>query len=52
MQITIYLGTNQIGGSCIEVATTRSRILLDLGMPLDFDPQSSDAIAQKEQARQ
>lgn len=34
MQITIYRGTQEIGGSCIEVATASTRILLDLGMPL------------------
>ena len=36
MKITIHRGTNEIGGSCVEIATERSRILIDMGLPLDF----------------
>ncbi len=32
--IVTHRGTHQIGGSCIEIATEKSRILLDFGMPL------------------
>lgn len=42
MNLTIHRGTNQIGGSCIELATESTRILLDIGLPLDFDKQSHD----------
>lgn len=35
MQIIIHRGTHQIGGSCVEVATDRARILLDIGLPLE-----------------
>ena len=31
----IHRGAHQIGGSCIELACAGSRLLLDLGKPLD-----------------
>ncbi len=34
MQLTIHRGSHQIGGSCVELATDGSRIILDLGLPL------------------
>lgn len=34
MQITIYRGTHEIGGTLIELKTQGSRILLDAGYPL------------------
>lgn len=34
MNLTIHRGTNEIGGSCIELQSGYSRILLDFGMPL------------------
>lgn len=34
MKITVFRGTKEIGGSCIEVATASTRIVLDIGMPL------------------
>lgn len=34
-QVCIHRGTQQIGGTCIELACRGSRILLDLGLPLD-----------------
>lgn len=33
-QIIIHRGTDTIGGSCIEINSNGSRIILDLGMPL------------------
>jgi ribonuclease J len=35
MQLIIHRGTHEIGGSCIELATNESAILLDVGLPLD-----------------
>jgi len=35
MEIRIYRGSHQIGGTCIEISSGSSRILLDLGMPLN-----------------
>lgn len=34
MQLIIHRGTQEIGGSCVELKTTNSRILFDFGMPL------------------
>lgn len=34
MNLTIRRGTNEIGGTCIELQSGQSRILLDFGMPL------------------
>ena len=34
MQLIIHRGTQEIGGSCVEVRTVKSRILIDFGMPL------------------
>ena len=34
MNLTIHRGTHEIGGSCIELATESTRILIDIGLPL------------------
>ncbi len=34
MEITIHRGAHEIGGNCIEVTADKTRIILDLGMPL------------------
>ena len=34
MNFKIHRGTQEIGGSCVEVWTEKTRILLDIGMPL------------------
>ena len=34
MKITIHRGTNEIGGSCVELITATTRLVLDLGLPL------------------
>ena len=34
MYLTIHRGTNEIGGTCVELQSGTSRILLDFGMPL------------------
>jgi ribonuclease J len=33
--LTIHRGTNEIGGSCVEIATANKRLLIDIGLPLD-----------------
>ena len=38
MRVRIHRGTKEIGGSCIELEANRARILLDLGLPLDGNP--------------
>jgi len=37
MNLIIYRGTHEIGGSCVELATDKSRILVDFGIPLVTD---------------
>ena len=34
MNLTIHRGTHEIGGSCVELATENTRMLIDLGLPL------------------
>ncbi|HPC43029.1 MAG TPA: MBL fold metallo-hydrolase [Spirochaetota bacterium] len=34
MNLTIHRGTHEIGGSCVELESDGSRIVIDLGMPL------------------
>lgn len=34
MYLTIHRGTHEIGGSCIEITSQESRIIIDIGMPL------------------
>jgi len=54
MNLTIRRGTNEIGGTCIELQSGESRILLDFGMPLvnkhgnsfDFSPYKELSIKQ------
>jgi ribonuclease J len=34
LYLTIHRGTKEIGGSCVELATKNTRILIDIGLPL------------------
>jgi ribonuclease J len=34
MQLIIHRGTKEIGGTCVELRTGKSRIIIDLGIPL------------------
>ena len=34
MKIVIHRGTQEIGGTCVEITTDQTRILIDFGMPL------------------
>ncbi len=34
MQLIIHRGTQEIGGSCVELKTDKTRVLIDFGMPL------------------
>ncbi len=35
MKLIIHRGTHEIGGSCVEVATERTRLVIDAGLPLE-----------------
>jgi ribonuclease J len=37
MNLVIHRGSNQIGGSCVEVESQGGRLLIDLGLPLDAE---------------
>jgi ribonuclease J len=41
MKLKIHRGSHEIGGSCVEIETGNTRILLDFGMPLK-DPSGAD----------
>ncbi len=34
MNFRIHRGTNEIGGSCVEIWTKSTRVVVDFGMPL------------------
>ena len=34
MKLTIHRGSKEIGGSCVELQSGQSRILIDFGLPL------------------
>jgi ribonuclease J len=36
MKLTIHRGAKEIGGSCVEVTAGNTRIILDVGLPLDY----------------
>ena len=42
MTLTIHRGTQEIGGSCVEIRTDKAKILIDLGMPLDYDKHTTE----------
>lgn len=42
LQFIIHRGSQQIGGNCVELATQNSRILIDCGLPLDFEDQPKE----------
>jgi len=37
MNLTIHRGTHEIGGTCVEIESGASRIVVDIGMPLVDD---------------
>ncbi len=53
MHLKIHRGTQEIGGSCVEIWTKTTRIVLDIGMPLlerdgtefDFKKYANDTVA-------
>ena len=42
MTLTIHRGTHEIGGSCVEIRTDKAKILIDLGIPLDYDKHTTE----------
>ena len=54
MNLKIHSGTHEIGGSCVEIWTKNTRILVDFGMPLvdrdgsEFDYKKYDGLSTSE----
>jgi ribonuclease J len=46
MRICIHRGSRQIGGSCVETECTGERLLIDIGLPLDAEYNSSKYLPQ------
>jgi len=46
MKVRIHRGTQQIGGTCIELAAGKDRIALDFGLPLDGDATDTGLVPQ------
>ena len=42
MTLTIHRGTHESGGRCVEIRTDKAKILIDLGMPLDYDKHTTE----------
>ncbi len=42
MTLTIHRGTHEIGGSCVELCTTEAKILIDFGLPLDYEKRTPE----------
>lgn len=50
MKVLIHRGSNEIGGTCIQLSTEQSSILLDLGLPLSKASKEIDVAALKPDA--
>jgi ribonuclease J len=42
MEVIIHKGSQEIGGTCIQVSSGKTTILLDVGLPLSTDSQPVD----------
>ena len=42
MQVTVHKGSHEIGGTCIQLSSGKTTILLDVGLPLSKDSQPVD----------
>ncbi|MBL0226790.1 MAG: MBL fold metallo-hydrolase [Geobacteraceae bacterium] len=50
MNVIIHRGASEIGGTCIQLSTDNTTILLDLGLPLNKDSRHIDVAALKPDA--
>ncbi|MBJ6752708.1 MBL fold metallo-hydrolase [Geomonas anaerohicana] len=50
MKVLIHRGSNEIGGTCIQLSTDKTTILLDLGLPLSNDSKAIDVSSLKPDA--
>ncbi|MBQ2702328.1 MAG: MBL fold metallo-hydrolase [Alistipes sp.] len=42
MTLTIHRGTHEIGGSCVALHTAEAKVLIDFGLPLDYDKRTPE----------
>ena len=42
MTLTIHRGTHEIGGSCVELRTAEAKMLIDFGLPLDYEKRTPE----------
>ncbi len=42
MTLSIHRGTHEIGGSCVELRTAEAKMLIDFGLPLDYDKRTPE----------
>ncbi len=42
MLLTIHRGAHEIGGNCVELCIEEKKILIDFGMPLDYDKRTPE----------
>ncbi len=50
MELIVHRGTQEIGGSCVELKTDKTKVLIDFGMPLvkpDKEPFDAKTLANK-----
>lgn len=47
MNLTIHRGTKEIGGSCVEISTGKTTVLIDYGAPLDNSDRRIDLKGKK-----
>lgn len=40
LNVTIHRGTNEVGASCVEISNNDSKLIVDVGSPLDDSPSS------------
>ena len=50
LQLIIHRGSHQIGGNCVELVSPNARILIDCGLPLDYDEKSPEIQVKVHQA--
>ena len=42
MTLAIHRGTHEIGGSCVELHTAEAKMLIDFGLPLDYEKRTPE----------
>jgi len=50
LKITIHRGAQEIGGTCIQISTEKTTILLDLGLPLSAESRNLDVASFRPEA--